>query len=79
MANKKGFSQASAYELVTICLVSNKMLDDYLAYSCVLSIEPENFAERWIKTHISRPSVTFKRALWRCFITQLVDIRNRGY
>jgi hypothetical protein len=79
MANKKGFSQVSAYELVTICLVSNKMLDDYLAYSCVLNIEPENFAERWIKMHISRPSATFKRALWRCFITQLVDIRNRGY
>jgi len=60
-------------------MMANKLFSDYITASSVIKgVEPEHFAEDWMKRNITKPGKLMERSIWRYFIEELVEYRKRN-
>lgn len=77
MDKKKDFLQKLSQDQVTaMCLLANKIFNDYLI-CCKLSVlEPESYFEKWLGLHIQVMDTNCKEAIWKIFLHNIVNFRN---
>lgn len=63
-------------------LLAMKVLGDYITSVSVKPTEPEHFVEEWISVHLTKPTVTLKKNLWKTFLNEwqiyLINRRKFG-
>ena len=74
---KKDFlSKLSQDQVAAMCLLANKIFNDYLICQKLAVIEPESYFEKWMALHVKDMSCNCKEAVWKVFMQNIVNFRN---
>ena len=63
-------------QVVALCLLANKIFNDYLICCRISAMEPESYFEKWMELHIKIMNDDTRSAIWKIFIFNLVSFRN---
>lgn len=74
--NNKFLHKLSQDQLTAMCLLANKVFNDYLICCKMTPIEPESYFEKWMGLHIKGIEQDCKDAVWKIFLTNIVNFRN---
>ena len=74
---KKDFlNNLSQDQVAAMCLLANKIFNDYLICQKLAVIEPESYFEKWMALHIKAMESHCKEAIWKVFMANIVNFRN---
>jgi hypothetical protein len=74
--NKDFLSKLSQDQVAAMCLLANKIFNDYLICCKMAVVEPESYFEKWMTLHISSMEYNCKESVWKIFMHNIVVFRN---
>ena len=77
MDKKKKFLHKLSQDQVTaMCLLANKIFNDYLICCKMTTVEPESYFEKWMGLHIKGIDAVCNEAVWKIFMQNILNFRN---